>query len=164
MFSTSKAEDSLAVLPKLQNNVGFGIGLDYGGIGGRLTYCPDVNFGLFVSAGFVLIGFGVNGGALVKLAPKEKVCPYFGVMYGYNALIKIVNASEYNQIYYGPSLKIGVEFWTRRKQSFFDIGLILPKRSQDYFDDLNKVKTNPAITMKSEPRSALVSLGLNFGF
>src|SRR5688572_20737664 len=82
-------------------NIGLGIGLDYGGIGGRVTFLPVKPLAVFAGVGYALVDFGYNLGAQLRIIPDNKFCPTFGVMYGYNGVIKVQNASTYDKIYYG---------------------------------------------------------------
>ncbi len=73
-------------------NVGLGMGIDYGGFGGRFTFLPTEKFGLFAAVGYNLDGAGFNGGALYKFNTEKKVRPYVIAMYGYNGVIRAENA------------------------------------------------------------------------
>ncbi len=143
-------------------NLGFGLGIDYGGLlGGRLTVVPTKNFALFGDVGYNLIGLGFNAGGTLRITPDKNVCPTLSVMYGYNAVIKIEGAEQYNKTYYGPTISFGLEF-KPQKRGFWNIELLLPIRSQDYKDDLDDLKNNPLIEMKSEPLPIGFSVGYHF--
>ena len=143
-------------------NLGIGLGIDYGGlIGGRLTVVPTKNFALFGAVGYNLIGLGFNAGAAFRIAPDKNVCPTLGVMYGYNAVIKIEGAEQYNKTYYGPTLSLGFEFKPQNK-GFWNIELLLPIRSKDYKDDIDDLKNDPNIEMKTEPLPIGFSVGYHF--
>ncbi len=74
--------------PKM--NIGLGLGLDYGGIGGRFTVLTSQRFGLFAGLGYNLHGAELQWrGGVVRLAPDKRVCPTLHAMYGYNAVIVI---------------------------------------------------------------------------
>ena len=62
-------------------------------------------------------------------------------MYGYNGIIKVQNASTYDKIYYGTSLSGGMEMHFGGKQNFMNVELIVPFRSQAFYDDWDKFKT-----------------------
>ena len=146
------------------SNFGLGVGIDYGGIGCRLTYLPVKYFALFGSVGSCLIGFGYNVGATFPIIPDQRVCPNFSVMYGYNAFIKIKGASEYNKIYYGPSLSLGIEIRAKKRmENYFNLELILPFRPKEFTDDLDVIKNDPDIKIYSEPLPILFSIGYHFG-
>ena len=145
-------------------NIGLGIGIDYGGFGGRFTYLPVERVGLFAGLGYNLIGAGYNIGAMYRFMPSKRVCPTFGAMFGYNGVIKVENASEYDQAYYGVSISGGVEFRLRNNKNYINLELIIPFRSQEFQDDVDALKDNPSIEFKNEPIPVAFSVGYHFGF
>jgi hypothetical protein len=140
-------------------NIGFGGGIDYGGFGGRFTMLPTQGFEFFGALGYNILGVGANAGVDLRLMPKSRICPYFGAMYGYNAVIKVKGASYYNQTYYGPSWNIGFEFWSRKNPGFFNLELIIPMRSSEYKEDLKSLQNNSSITFSNEPLPIAISIG-----
>lgn len=155
---TSKSETS-------KGDFGIGLGLDYGGIGGRLTFLPEKHVGLFASVGYAIVGAGYNVGAKTIVNPDSKTRVALGGMYGYNAVINVSGASQYNKIYYGTSIFVGVEFRSRYKpKDYFNLELIVPFRSQEFQNDYDALKANPAITFKNSVLPIAVSLGYHFGF
>ena len=120
-------------------NIGAGAGLSYGGFGGRLTYMPIKNLGLFGSLGYNLDAFGYNLGAQFHIPSKKKVSAYFTGMYGYNTVLIVeAIATKTKTTYYGFSTGIGVQFKLEEK-SFLCAELLLPFRPQAYknaLDDL----------------------------
>ena len=58
-------------------NIGLGIGLDYGGIGGRITFLPVKRLALFAGVGYALVDFGYNLGAQLRIIPDNKFLPDF---------------------------------------------------------------------------------------
>lgn len=147
-----------------KQNIGMGLGLDYGGLlGFRYTYMTSPKFGLFGSLGYILVGPGFNFGANYKFTPEKKVTATLGAMYGYNAAIKVVGASEFDQIYYGPSFSVGVEVKNRRNQrNFWNFELVVPIRSSEYQDDMDALLNNPDIEI-SEALPIAFSVGYHFG-
>ena len=145
-------------------NIGLGGGIDYGGFGGRFTILTSERLEFFGALGYNLLGLGLNAGIDYRLAPKSRICPYFGAMYGYNAVIKITGAEMYNQTYYGPSWNLGLEFWSKRNTNFFNLELLVPMRSSEYHDDIKSLKNNPSITFSSEPLPIAISIGYHFSF
>jgi hypothetical protein len=148
------------VYPKF--NLGFGVGIDYGGIGTRVTLLATDKIEFFGAVGYNLLSAGFNVGAEYRLITKSLFCPYIGAMYGYNGVIKVTGIEEYNKIYYGPSFSAGLEFWLKKRPSFFNLELILPLRSQAYHDAINNLKNNPNIVFESEPLPIAISLGFHF--
>jgi hypothetical protein len=144
-------------------NLGIGLGLDYGGIGIRYTFVPAPKFGVFGSVGYILVGPGFNFGLNYKFLPDKRVVPVLGAMYGYNAAIKVEGASEHDKIYYGPSISFGVEVKTRRdERNFWNFELVLPFRSSEYQDDIDALQNNPDIQI-NEPLPIAFSIGYHFG-
>lgn len=157
-------ESEEVVLENPKQNIGIGLGLDYGGLlGFRYTFMTSPKVGLFGSVGYILVGPGFNFGANYKFTPDKKVTATLGAMYGYNAAIKVVGASEFDQIYYGPSFSVGVEVKTRRNQrNFWNFELVVPIRSSEYHDDMDALLNNPDIEI-SEALPIAFSIGYHFG-
>lgn len=143
-----------------QFGFGFGIGLDYGGILGiKITSIPFKFLSVFFGLGYNLNDAGVNIGALYRIAPKQIICPFFGIMYGYNAVIVIIGAENYNKTYYGSSFTFGLEFRSAKLKNFFSIGLNIPNRSDSFEKDIQSLKQNPNIKITQEPPDALLTIG-----
>jgi hypothetical protein len=153
--------DNLSESPK--QNFGLGIGIDYGGFGGRFTYLPAQKIGLFAAVGYNLVGIGFNGGVTYKFNPSKRVTPALGAMYGYNGVIKIEDGSESSSTYYGPSFCFGVELKNRRNaNNYWNIELVLPIRSSEFGDEIDRLK---AIGYNvTEPLPISISIGYHFGF
>ena len=148
------------IFPKY--NIGIGGGIDYGGFGGRISLLTSPRLEFFAALGYNLLGLGLNGGVDFRISPMSRICPYFGVMYGYNAVIKVTGAEMYNQIYYGPSWNLGLEFHSRSNNNFFNLEFILPIRSSEYHDDIKNLKNNPNIIFSNEPLPIAISIGYHF--
>ena len=124
-------------------NIGFGFGFDYGGLGANLTVYPQKNIGLFVGGGYALAGFGYNAGIKLRLLPNNgasKVRPFLEGMYGYNAAIVVTNNTQYNKLFYGPSVGAGLDIGRLEKnKGYLSLAILVPIRSPDannYIDDL----------------------------
>jgi hypothetical protein len=150
--------------PETKMNIGLGIGLDYGGIGAKITFLPVKRLGIFGGIGYAIADFGYNIGAYVRIAPDKTVCPTLGFMYGYNATIKIQNASEYDKVYYGPSVSGGIEIHFGGRPNFMNIELVVPFRSQDFHDDWDTIKQQPNISIVADPLPVAFSIGYHFAF
>ncbi len=145
-----------------KQNFGLGIGLDYGGFGGRFTFAVE-KFGLFAAVGYNLVGVGFNGGITYKFSPSKKVTPTLGAMYGYNGVIKIVDGGESSSTYYGPSFSFGVEVKTRANTgNFWNFELVLPVRSSDFKDEIDRLKNIGYEITDALPIT--FSIGYHFGF
>lgn len=143
-------------------NIGLGIGIDYGGLGARITFLPVKRLALFAAAGYAFVDFGYNLGAQLRIVPDKKICPTFGIMYGYNGVIMVQNASMYNKIYYGTSLSGGMEIHFGGKPSYMNVSLIVPFRSQEFYDDWDRIKQNSSISIQSDPLPVAISIGYHF--
>lgn len=118
---------------------GFGVGLDHGGFGVRADVRPIPNLGVFGGVGYALAGFGWNAGAICRILPERTACPYLTGMYGYNAayVLKVRNSSTQvdSDLYYGPSFGAGVEFMRKSRSAFWNLGIIVPIRSDQLESD-----------------------------
>jgi len=152
--------DRIESQPKV--NIGLGIGLDYGGIGGRVTYLPIKVIGVFAALGYALVDVGYNVGAQFRILPDGRLCPTVGFMYGYNGVIKIQNASTLDKIYYGPSLSAGLEIHFKGKPNYLNIELVVPFRSKEFHDDWDRIKQLPNISIQADPLPIAISVGYHF--
>jgi hypothetical protein len=144
---------------------GIGVGQDYGGIGGRFTYVPTPHLGIYGSGGFALAGFGYNIGLLLRMQPAKKVVPTANLMYGYNAVIVVQGASQFNKLYYGPSLGFGFISKNRNDlRNYWHFELLIPFRPSEFERDLNVLKKNPIITGLQDPLPITISIGYHFSF
>ena len=95
--------------------------------------------------------------------PSKRACLYYTLMYGYNAVINIENASQYNKTYFGPSTGIGVETHSKKRPgNYWNFEFLVPIRSQEFHDDLAAIKRNPYIKLISEPLPFVISIGFHF--
>jgi len=141
---------------------GIGIGLDYGGIGARFTVPLEKHLGVFLGGGYAISGVGYNVGARIKFSPEKSFTMTSSIMYGYNAVIKIINASQYDKVYTGLSIGLGFESKSARNpRNAFQAGLILPFRSTEFDNDFASIKRNNNITI-SDPWPVLVTFGYHF--
>jgi hypothetical protein len=144
-------------------NVGFGIGVDYGGFGGRITYLPSPKFGLFAGLGYNLAGAGFNAGGMLRFSPEKRVVPCLYAMYGYNAVLKITGSIEVNKIYYGPSFGGGIQIKSKgNPKNFWNVELLIPVRPSEFEDDQNYYKSIGVEMNDVLPVS--FSLGYHIGF
>jgi len=145
----------LAVELNAQNNIkyplqrdkiaiGLEMGLDYGGLGYNLLVYPYPKMGLFCGTGYALAGIGFNAGAKLRLVSDwqtSKIVPYILGMYGYNAAIYYEDLSEYNKLFYGWTVGLGVDLCPPKKDSYWSFSFLIPLRSQAvsaYTDDVQR--------------------------
>jgi hypothetical protein len=87
---------------------------------------------------------GFNGGLTYKFLPEKKVTPVAQIMYGYNAVIVVEGAEQYNKTYYGVSFGGGVEVKARKSGNYWSFELLYPFRSSEYEDDWDAIKNDPS--------------------
>lgn len=138
--------------------------MDYGGFGAKVMILALDRLEFFSAVGYNLLGLGFNGGADFRILPQKRICPYFGAMYGYNAVIKVTGAQTFKHTYYGPSFNLGLEFWSVSKDNFFNLEVLFPARSSEYYKDLSYLKDIQNIKFLSEPTPIGISIGYHFSF
>jgi hypothetical protein len=141
-------------------SLGIGLGMDHGGYGLNLAVYPEKHVGLFAGVGYAIVAPGFNGGIKLRLF-SDGVTPFVSAMYGYNAVISVQNAFQYNKIFYGMTYGLGVDMRVNpEKNGFFSFGLLIPIRDkavEEYMDDLQK-KHNVSF------KSGLLPIGLSFSY
>lgn len=142
--------------------LGLGIGLDYGGIGTRLTITPTSKFGVFLAVGYNLQKAGLNGGLTYKILPEKKVCPVVHVMYGYNAVIIVEGMERLNKTYYGLSMGGGIELNMRKSKNYWSFELLYSLKSSEYERDWDYIQNNPSIETFNDPLPITISVGYHF--
>ncbi len=162
------------VVPKMEGvhrlvDIGFGIGTDYGGILGiKVGVSPIKYLTLFGAAGIQVVKFGWTVGAMGYIISKTSdhfIRPYVKVMYGVNAAIKVIGASEYDKLYLGPSVGAGAELrFGKKKRHGLNLDINYPFRSQKFEDDLETVKNDPRIGEVTELLPVAFSLGYHIEF
>jgi hypothetical protein len=144
---------------------GIGIGLDYGGIGGRLTLLPSKNLGVFFGGGYAFAGFGYNAGLNFRATPDKRASFILNVMYGYNAAYAIFGAPQLNRLFYGMSVGAGVMVKQRRnKNAFWAFELLVPFRSKEATDYYNVLKSTPGVRTDNPLLPVAFSIGYHFAF
>jgi hypothetical protein len=145
-------------------SLGIGLGQDFGGIGVSVLTYPTKKLGIFGGIGYALAGAGFNAGIKYRFLPADrfrKGIPFILAMYGYNAAIKVINADQFNKLFYGMTFGFGFDLRSRPdKMSFWSLALLIPIRSgsvDNYMDDL---KMNHGIQFKNE----LIPIGFSVGY
>ncbi len=137
-------------IPKRFFDIGFGLGLDYGGIiGAKLSLLPIQHISLFGAAGIQLFGFGWNVGATLHLLPensKHIVRPNVKIMYGINRSTKISGASEYDKMFTGWTPGIGLKLmFGKKKANGIAVDINFPIGSPEFKDQLEKIENDPRV-------------------
>jgi hypothetical protein len=99
----------------------------------------------------------------VRLLPGKRVLPALMAMYGYNGVIVVQGAENYNNTYYGPTFGGAVEIHNSNGQNFFTIELLAPFRSREFYDHVNDLKNNPDIEITG-PWPVAFSFGYHMKF
>jgi len=130
------------IYPKEVISIGAGLGLDYGGLGANLLYYPQKNTGIFIGVGYAVIGTGYNAGVKLRLFPSVKeyanVNPFVTAMYGYHAFLDVTNATQYNKIFYGYTVGLGVDI--RRKRGCWTVAVLFPLKSSEVYNYTNELR------------------------
>ena len=159
-FVFSQPEVQEARVPKAY--FGLGMGLDYGGFGAKAEFLPIKHVGLFAGVGYNLLSVGWNAGLTYKILPRKIVSPNLMAFYGYNAVLKIDGAPEYNITSYRISFGVNLDIKLRRNK--LSLGLFYPIRSEKFKERYNAAKNNPGIVFKNELFPITWGIGFNFGF
>lgn len=151
------------------NDLGIGLGLDYGGIlGVKMTFSPVKYLGIFACAGLQFEGLGWEFGAKGYIIPKTSkkgFRPYVKAMYGINASIYVMDYDKYNKLYPGFSIGPGMEFrFGRMKKHGLNVDINFPFRTQEFYDDWEIIKADPNIDVQSEPTPFTLSFGYHMEF
>jgi hypothetical protein len=166
IFTLLIALNSQSGFAQIQSSPGFaglGMGLPYGGIGGRLGYTIADQYDLFLGIGYNFTSLASNAGFQYQLPIGGHVSPYALAMYGANASVKIENLEDYNETFLGPSFGLGAKIYLSKNHArFWDINLVLPLRSKDYEKTISALKHDFRVEKFKEPNPVLISIGYNF--
>ena len=143
--------------------LGAGMGLDYGGIGGKVEYLPVKYFGIFGGLGHNLHTVGWNVGATGKLLPDKKVSPNLMVFYGYNGAFKVLGGpSDYDMTCYGVTVGANLDIKLGRKGNKLSVGLYVPFRTTEFKDNYEAAKNDPNIEMWGPLLPIMMGVGFNW--
>lgn len=164
----SGAQETEKIEMKRIFDLGFGCGLDYGGlIGAKATFIPVKYIGIFASGGYHLVSFGWQIGVTGYFLPKtnvKKIRPYAKVMYGSNRVIIVKGASQHDKNYIGLTPGVGLEFRFGATASHgLNFDLNFPIGSSEFKDDFDALKNDPQIEI-TDPFPITISFGYHFEF
>lgn len=146
-----------------QTHLGFGLGLTFGGIGGRFVYSSSETLALMLGLGSNVVGIGYNLGMMCYIPASSKTQAYFSGMWGTNGAIKIKGLPQLDGSYTGVSLGLGAILNSKVNPGiYWDIGIIVPIRSKDFKDDWDAIKNNPGIDVQQDLFPILINIGINF--
>ena len=144
---------------KKEFDIGFGLGIDYGGIGIRGTILPIQHLGLFAAVGYNLNSIGFNAGGQWHF-PKNRHDFFLTGMYGYNAVIVMTGDINDKATYYGFSAGAGYQLKMKNNFNFWNFELLYPLRNSNFEKDLDALETIGADLKK--PLPVAFSIGLHF--
>lgn len=155
--SVPESRPASIVLPqreyRAKSSAGIGLGLDYGGIGMKVTLAPTSPVSVFGGLGFNLDKVGYNLGLELNFQPQAKTTGFLSAMYGYNAvLIRSSGSTSTGETFYGPSFGIGLKSRSRASEDYFTFQVIYPIRDAAFINAPKSINAWPV----------LVSLGYNF--
>ena len=146
-----------------QSYFGIGMGLDYGGLfGAKVELLPIKHFGLYAGLGYNLLSVGWNIGVTCKTSPDKTVSFNPMIFYGYNGVIKVEGASQYNKTSFGITIGANLDIMVGGAGNKLSLGLFLPIRSQEFKDHYDALQKNPRIEFKNELLPVAFSFGFNF--
>jgi hypothetical protein len=156
----SQKADSLSYKESNPHYLGVGAGMDYGGLGLKLEISPTPFLGVFASVGNNLDKYVLNGGIMLKPNSNTTVMPYFLAMYGYNGVLVVKGADEYNRTFYGFTVGFGLSITTKKLNKWV-IGLNIPIRNNEFSDYFEELNENPQIKFNGPPLPVAFTIGYN---
>jgi hypothetical protein len=147
-------------------SVGAGSGLNYGGFGVDFTYAPLKFLAVTADAGYNMLNFTGGIGVNLYIRPRTKMYrPNFKILYGYDGVIRAEGDPKYDQSYYGPTLGLGNEIrFGKLKRHGIDLDILVPLRSKDFFNDVDKLQNDPLVPDYYIPKPLAFSLAYHFDF
>jgi len=86
-------------------------------------------------------------------------------MYGCNSVILVDGADQYNKVYSGWTIGIGMELrFGKMKQAGFDIDINVPLRTPDFWTDWQVVQNIPGIDIYADPVPIAPAIGFHYEF
>ncbi len=157
-FSATAQEDDIDGF-----HLGVGLGQDVGGIiGARATYWAAPWLSGFVGGGWAVIGPGYNAGVELRLPTKSRTSPFLVGMYGYNGVIHIKGKESLDDMYYGPTVGVGLMLKQRVAANYWRFSINVPFRSQQMLDDWEAIKARPDIEVIADLVPITVGVGYHF--
>lgn len=145
---------------------GLGLGIDYGGLLGiQAGIAPVKRLTLFGAIGYYMFQAGWNVGIKGLLFPKTATHtfrPFLKAAYGSNSVITAEGTDEYDKVYHGFTVGLGMELrFGKKKKNGFDIDLNVPLRTGDFWADFNKMKNDPNLEVLQGPIPVAFSIGFH---
>lgn len=149
--------------------LGFGLGLDYGGMpGANLMYTPTRKTSVYLGVGNAFAGVGFNGGISYRFRSNKRdrrVVPYITGMYGYNAVLHVVNDRTLSKIFNGPTLGAGIEFHSNPgRLNHWAFSLLVPLRESGVDEYIDHLENFHGVEFTSKLMPILFSVGYKYAF
>ncbi len=160
---TDKSNNSSNRTIKELNTIsaGFGIGLEYGGIGVNLLLSPSQYFGIFGGLGYAYGDIRYNGGARINIFPKSRTNLFLMGMYGYNAVVIVNNGPGLSKTFYGTTLGVGLEFRGTKRSGMWSIAVLFPIREEAY-DYIKYLEDEKDVEFENDLFPVGISIGYRF--
>lgn len=146
-------------------SAGLGLGRDYGGLGLNMMYLPHSQIGIFTGVGSISGNLRYAGGVRYFFPSKWNQTLFVETMYG-NDVISLENynstGEDFNEIYFSPTLGLGMLFNSKRGRSFWTFALVIPIRSSEFKEDIEMLNADPEIDITVLPIS--ITFGINLRF
>ena len=147
------------IVPSVDSNIGFGVGLDYGGLGSRISIGLYKHLSVLTGVGYNWRDIGFNVGLQYQVLTTGRLRPNVMATYGYNGVLKKTgNHPRFDRTYYGPSVGGSLEIHGKNDYgNFINVGVMLPFRSQEYRDAVDHAKAD-----FNKPLPVVFSVGYHF--
>jgi hypothetical protein len=140
-------------------SVGFGFGLDYGGIGLKVSLFPAKPIGAFVGIGNNTLEPAFNVGIDWKFKYMKRTSGFLACMYGYNAITDInTGVGNDHNTYYGLSAQVGARMRVWKMKNYLSLGAIVPITQDSKIKELKKLYGDDL-----DYAPVLLSIGFHFG-
>ncbi|RAW01642.1 hypothetical protein [Pseudochryseolinea flava] len=145
---------------RVSGNVGAGIGLEYGGIGIRVSGPIAKHFALFGGVGHNTLDIALAGGLSYEPLLKGTIRPEVIAMVGANNVVTDAGDfhPRYERTYYGASVGAGIHYYVGSNDNFINIKAVYPIATFHY-----KEVMDDAVGVKSIPFYFSVGFHLDLG-
>ena len=140
--------------------VGPGVGLDYGGVGGKIGFFFSKQLGLIGGVGYNFLSVGWNVGATYKISPETPFSGNLLYFWGYNAVTR-AEKSKYEMTSMGITYGGNVEYKLGKKGNTLSLGVLTPIRSEKFKDNYEDMKGNVDVKLKNKLWPVSFSFGYN---
>lgn len=169
-YSFSQESDSMSGIVKNEESksiakifFGLGLGVEYGVIGGQIKANIGNYVDLHFGGGYNSIGVSVAFGTSVIFFKNSSIRPKLNITFGNTHIVNIENASQYNKAYYGLAFGFGTNiFFSKKSKSYLSIGLNLFPPSQQYIQDIKRLRDKPNIYIFEQTNNWGIAVGYHF--